>query len=414
MDKLRIVVITFTWLVVIGLLTLIHSCELERSRTLKLSFSEIGQIMKDRKSEGGSVDSLTLYLTQVNDMCMKVYEAWHISQNKFSPDMDKSFAFELDISMNQSKKIYHYDLRELFSSIEKSVKDTFEIFKMLPPMIADLKTILMTSEDVWETEKDESGHWEEECSTDSDGNESCHSYYVCDYIDYTYHFNRNKLEQTIQLTEYYIAKNYEIPYYEAILKPASKTNADGEYAVERTRNKEQVTIDIKTYKSDWIHNSTFTNLIGYIRADLTRIPIHLTVIQVGQLSSKTTRYRDNSCGSGRPPKEMRQVREYSSTLATLTGNLTILWNSFVKTKELTPKLKVMIEKFIGTELDYSKEKLDYSSDEILNLTSDIQSINFNRAEKVMAYRKWVIIISSIFLIGIAGWFTFMILQGEFL
>lgn len=405
------IIIFALWTLCVSFIYLIGVFELERSLKIKISFSEIGQIIKDRKREGSCVDDLTLYLAGTNDLSMKIYEAWVVSQNKYSYDSDGAFAFELDMLIDKRYKFYHYDLADLFEETKVTVRKVMKMFSMIPPMVADLKLTLGYSEEIWREEKDESGHWEETCSTDSKGVTSCSSYYVCDYIDYDYRFSRSNFNNALEFSNAYLSRNYEIPRYEDNLKPASQTNADGEYIVERTRSKEELEHDLQNYKLDWIINSTVMTYLPRIRVAMASFQDERDKFVATGLTSKDHSYRDNFCGSGNPPREMKIVKSYSSYLANFIGNLSILYNSFTITKSEIPVLEKMVKDFVNYKLDKGIKKISFDKDDILDLAGKIQKVNFDRAEQVHSFRWWLVILLAFVIIILGGFITFKILEG---
>lgn len=399
------------WTICFSFIYAIVVIEHDRSLKIKISFSEIGQIIKDRKREGSGIDDLTLYLAGTNDLSMKIYEAWVVSQNKYSYDMSGAFAFELDMLIDKRFKYYHYDLADLFEETKITVRKVIKMFSMIPPMVADLRLTLGYSEEIWREEKDESGHWEETCSTDSNGNRSCSSYYVCDYIDYDYRFSRNNFNNAVEFSNAYLSRNYEIPRYEDNLKPASQTNADGEYIVERTRSKEELERDLQNYKLNWIINSTVMTYLPRIRVAMASFQEERDKLVATGLTSRNHRYRDNLCGSGNPPREMRVVRSYSSYLANFIGNLSILYGSFTTTKKELPVLEKMVKDFVSYKLDRDIKKIDFDKDDILDLAGKIQKVNFDRAEQVQSFRWWLVILLAIFILVLGGFVTFKFLEN---
>jgi hypothetical protein len=382
----------------------ITSCIKKDSETVILTFCEYSQIELDREKVNEKVDSLTSYLCSVNDSTMKIFEAWSIANNRNSWNIDKTFATELEFHTVRSYKTHKRNFTDLTEIGGLLMVSAADLLKKLEPLHRSMNHLfkLESSLDKSWTE-DHTDYYrteyytDTECSTDSKGNQSCRtvtkSRQVYDYTIHEYWYHLDYGNSSIYLLESFINdSSFDIPFLEKELKPASQTNAEGEWAQEWTKKKKGIEFHIES--SSWITNSTYLASITGYRSNINTFPRHLSLLKSASSSAQSYyKYKTySSVDSG--PDEYQVFQSAGSNVSSAILHAHNILNSISSTIQSIRTLSDMIDEYISYELDDGKKEV--VAMDIVELSGKIYSQNFVNGQKITVYRSWYFILIYIF------------------
>lgn len=382
----------------------INSCIRKDSETIVLSFCEYSQIERDRAKDQIKVDSLTSYLCSVNDATMKVFEAWSIANNRSSWNTDKAFATELEFHTVRSYKTHKRNFKDLTEIGGLLMVSAADILKKLEPLYGSMQHLLKLESsldkswtedhtDYYRTEY----YTDTECSTDSKGNRSCQtvtkSRQVYDYTIHEYWFHVDHANRAIYLLESFINdSSFDVPFLEKELKPASQTNAEGEWAQEWTKKKKGQ--EFKLDNSSWITNSTYLVSITNYRDSISTFPRHLALLNYASSSANSYYKYKTYSPSDSGPDEYQVFQSANGSVSSAVINAYNLLHSISATIQNIRTLSDMIDEYIAYELDDGKEEVEAT--DIVEFTGKIYSHNFVLGQKITVYRSWYFILIYIF------------------
>jgi len=213
--------------------------EMQRSRTIPLSFSEIGAVERSAKKNNIEVGPITEYEMKVNDMCMKIFEAYNESQSSFMSSTNyEKFASNIYDHMEQ-RNVYKYNLKNLLEQVPTYVPQIYQKLEKYKVVDKELYSINSNLDKAWDDFHVDNYHTEirTRTYTDSKGNMHTELYtvQVYDNTTHTYDYNKAYGEESAKNLLDLFAKVPKLQLEEKILK-ADETNADGEYASEKSRN----------------------------------------------------------------------------------------------------------------------------------------------------------------------------------
>ncbi len=126
--------------------------ELREAQRMPLAYSEIRQIQKDAQAEQREVGDITMFLTSVNDLCMKVFECNNKSYGPKYKSSIKGFAEEL--SANRSITRNGNSLKGLFSNSTRYSDKLKSTLKDHAAVVAHLRKINRALGKAWSEDHD--------------------------------------------------------------------------------------------------------------------------------------------------------------------------------------------------------------------------------------------------------------------
>jgi hypothetical protein len=281
-----------------------------QNRCLRLSFSETEQIEMDAERLGIDVPHVTDFLAKANDFYMKIFEAYNNSWDyAFFGDNTGHFGKELDYHTDMTFKRFKYEfpqLNKLVPALADSVIGDFSYIKNLRDRTEPTVKVL---DDTWDDYHNDSYHTEvyytEETHTDSNGNTytttEMHTRQVYDYTDNTYKYYSLAGEHASLMLNA-IEKDFPKIQTEGLIMPASKTHAENEEAIYRSRRLFEFAKRMPTEKeylelaNSWLFKSRLTNDLNIIEGLRSNLEIegNTWAIQKNTAHSYSQRTYDHS------------------------------------------------------------------------------------------------------------------------
>lgn len=231
---------------VVGGIAYSHHHEETRTHVIPLGFSEIHQIERDAAKQGKEVGPTTRYLTSVNDLTMKVFETWNDSwEQTYVGDNTHKFAFLLDMRMDPTMKFHKYEVYDYLRTLPAESQAVLDQLKDFVAVRDGIRPIAGHFDRAWDESHIDTYHTEyyeeEETETDSDGNTHTvmvtKSRQVYDYTTHSYWYYPKEGEQASSGLDK-LLKEHPALRFDEVLLSASQTNAEGEYAAQKSRKNE--------------------------------------------------------------------------------------------------------------------------------------------------------------------------------
>ena len=382
--------------------------ELRRSEKIPLAFSEIGAIERDAKKHNIKIWVITEYELKINDMCMKIFEAYNEAQYPFIPSQKTEiFAWNLYNTMDM-KHIYKYNLKDLLTQVPSYIPEVNNKLRKYQ-VVSDWLDIANSNLDkAWDEDHDDHYHTERRTRTVSDWNGKSHTEtyteQVYDNTTHSYDYDRQEGNAAAQNLNNIFKNVPNIALEEQVLK-TKETNADGEYAAEKSRQltwpskrlSQQELLDIA---NTWYKGSTLLTNLNKLEREYPQL--HQKTFEWNQ--QKKTAHDESYTTTSRSdsgPEEFQTVENTLSLWVEINDNLKEMLSVIEQTNTDVPLLKQKIEQFIdvwythaGTQ-SWESKKL---ADEVLTLTKKIYKMNFKEGINVDRFR-W----GMIFLFALIGW-----------
>jgi len=176
---------------------------------------------------------------RLNDMCMKIFEAYNHSRYTFVPSYEtKKFSSEL-YDARDFRHIYKYNLHDLVDTLPSYIPQVQQHLSIYKTALTQLTPANHNMEKSRDEDHDDQYRTETKTRTtyDKDGNPNGTETYteqVYDHTIHTYDYNKKQGELGAKQLNALFAEIPVLQLNEQI-KTTSQTNADGEYAAERSR-----------------------------------------------------------------------------------------------------------------------------------------------------------------------------------
>ena len=401
-----------------------HTFEKSRSNLLPLAFSERGQMLRDIEYQDSNVQEMgpwANYLTSTNDAVMKVLEAWDIAHENVFIDPIEVFAKELDIKMNMSKNIYHITLPELLDQLPTMAEKALEGIEDYVNLHHQIQSVINHFDRAWsESHYDHyktETYTEEECTstTNSDGTttRSCtpvmKTRQVYDYTTHTYDYDQIEGEKAQTSLDALLNAFPELRFEEEFPIP-SQTNADGEYAAEKTGAMEVCEEDTETIDCflrvarSWDWGSTIKTRMPKIAAAWSALPNDHKEWTSAKTTAESTSYNTYSqFDSG--PMEYQVAKRALGRSRTISNNISEITTGVNYVKGNAPRLKARIEEFVSIVMDGKEGDINEVGNDIIETTKKMYLLNFKEGQDVERYRWYTVLglgIAGLLLGGLAG------------
>lgn len=386
--------------------------ESARANLLPLAFSEKHQIHNDASYKGETVPPFTEYLTSVNDASMKIFEAWNLSRQDILDKTDK-FAMELEIKIDPALNYHHFRLDKLLAIIPAEGQAALDLFKPFLDVNNGLKPVNAHFDRSWRDTHVDNYHTEtyEETVTDADGNTHTETRTRQVYDDTTHTYTYNKAEgeaAAISLIEL-LAKNPNLQFAET-LKIASQTNAEGEYAIEKTlnknKNKRMSPFDFMQYSTLWNRGSTLKANLPVIMDMWAALQNDSPAWASAKAKARSVWYKTCS-HSDAGPKEF-QIAEKTLTHGTqMVSSIDEIAAGITYTQEHAPHLNRLLEQFVSVTRLHRPIYQDLSkrpgklAGQIMKEAKEIYQKNIKAGLDVQGFR-WPLFVMALLLGTAAG------------
>ncbi|MDO8516720.1 MAG: hypothetical protein Q7S33_01215 [Nanoarchaeota archaeon] len=392
---------------------LMYGKEKAREASIPLGFSEISQIERDAKRYGQTVTGMNEYLPKVNDLTMKVFESWNLSNERIILGKNtQAFAKELDMNMDKSLKVHHYNLGMLLNDAPRLSKNALTSWKDFIDVSLKMNKVNNEFNESWDDIHTDNYHTEVYTETVSDGDGKSHTEtrtrQVYDDTTHRYRYDRQHGELASQKIDEVIKIHPELKFNEG-LRTASKTNAEGEYAADKSRknikkNKARLDrIELTNIANTWMAGSTLMTNLGEISLGYGSVRKDADLWRTAKTTSKNETHTNTYQGRNDPqmPREFRVAEttlEDGKNLCRLIDEVTL---GMEFTKNQTPILKNKINEFIAVSLENKKGNAEKLKKEIMDMAIDIYQANFKKGFDVKRFRAGMVILGS-FLGGLVG------------
>jgi len=377
-----------------------HKHERARAELIQLHFSEVDQMYRDAAKQGKHISTLNRALPLYNDLFMKGFESLNEANDWRYTDKYRMFAEQLDNHLNL-KHLYsqQYNLTDLIDSVPELGKKLREELKKYYVAAPQVREIAQNIGAAWDVNYIDNYHTETvECGEDADGNTQYCEETVDDIDDTYYYYHNEQGDAASNISKELFTKIPQLHFDTRVVK-ASKTNADGEYAVEKSRGvdlkgglTQKEHLEIAAY---WITKSTINANVALIDTDYPRMETESKKWDISKKTAQDEHYI--SWGKHPGPEEYDQAQrlsEVSSLTALLLEEIVLNVNSMI---EDVPKLGKKLREYValdffgekdGKHYDYLKkkkmEKKMYK--EIKNDMFEMYRKNFKLAENPDRYR----------------------------
>jgi hypothetical protein len=373
--------------------------ERERSMTIPLAFSEKTQIERDAKRKGIEVGPLTAYLTSTNDAVMKVFECWNKSHEGIFRQSKNAFAHELEMVIDPTFKYHHYDLKDLLTSLPKEseaalvpLKDFVEVMKKAGVMNRFFR-------DAWSEDHDDHYKTETYTETDSKGNITTHTREVYDYTTHTYIYRRVHGEAASQSLDALVREHSGQKLNERILRP-SQTNAEGEYAAERSMLKslrEKFTHEqLLEIASTWNHGSTLNVNMPVVYSNLEKLNHDSVRWRTAKATARSAQY-DTYSSSDSGPREFGIAKTTLSHGTELHTRIDEIVKGIQYVQINAPVLHQKVREYLNVTYFGQTGDRERLKTEIMDISRTIYASNFKRGLDTKPFRGYLV-----FLIALAG------------
>ena len=381
-----------------------YNKESRRAEKIPLAFSEIGQIERDAKREWREVGSIAKYNMMVNDMCMKIFEAHNQAQYPFVPWKNTELFAGNIYNARDLRNIYKYNLQELVDTIPSYIPATNEklaLYKNAATQLSQANKSMDQSRD-----DDHDDQYRTELRTriahDTNGNPQTQVYteQVYDHTIHTYDYYKKHGEAGAQQLNTLFE---EIPalHLEEIIKTTSQTNADGEYAAEKSRKlwpadrlDAEVLLEIANTR---YNGSTIIKNTEFIQDTYPKLEKSKNQRNIAKNTAKSDRYRTGSSYDDGPQEF--QVAENTYQLGrNIETSISEMLNAIQLTQDQIPVLEKKIQEFIDKwYISYTslKPEAKQLEQEIMDITKEIYKANFKEGVNVDRFRRWMVFLLAL-------------------
>lgn len=385
--------------------------EAAREASIPVGFSEIHQMEREAQAEQRAIGPMARYLAGTNDMTMNVFNAWNLANERtMYGNPVPNFASELDYNEGQKLRIHHYELPHYFQSIPGEA----EAARRLLEPYAQVRGAAAAADDALERTWDDSHHdvthteWHTRTVDDGNGKSHTETYSeeVYDYTNHRYDYHRAEGEAAATSLDALAVKGRAASFTEAM--PVAKiTNADGEYAAEKSRGLKQALAPelALQYSHAWRDGSTLMTNLPAIHARLTDLARDADQWR-GQKGAAHDEYYRTYSHSDSGPREFQTAERSLDHGRALESSVGEVLDGVDYTKAMTPVLKAKIDELIAVQLDHKPGDADKLAKEVLTIAKTIYSKNFKGGFDVDRFRAGVVALAALLGLiggGLAGW-----------
>lgn len=350
--------------------------EYKRTSVYPLAFSEISQI---KKEQGTNLGAITEYYAMVNDVSMKIFEAYNISLER--DVIGNGFAKELEIHVEPSFKIHKHNLPILLTNLPNVADKVLSKLTDLQNIQTHSKNVYDNISHAWDEDHDDVYRTEyyEVTETDSKGNTTSHteSRQVYDHTVHTYTFHKNYADASVEkLIEMLL--HYEMINVPEEIRTASITQAEGEYATEKSFKPYVKKTDINFITNtilSWNKRTTYNIKLKIIIATYTEIKKIQNAYINSIKTSRSKRYITYS-STDDGPKEFQISKKMQNYVETVHQCCSQIISPIIEAKNNSVKLLNTINDYIAISLDRKKGNENNLKKSILETAEKWYNSNF--------------------------------------
>lgn len=376
-----------------------YNNESRRAEKIPLAFSEIGQIERDAARTGREIGPIAAYSMRLNDMCMKIFEAYNQAQYAFVPWKNTELFASNIYNARDLRNIYKYNLQDLVDTIPSYIPATNKKLATYKDVATHLSQANKNMNNSRDDDHDDQYRTELRTRTVPWPNNTTrietYTVQVYDHTIHTYDYYKEHGEIWAQQLNTLFE---QIPtlQLEETFKTTSQTNADGEYAAEKSRllwPADRLDPEILLEIANTRYNgSTIIKNTEYIEQTYPQLEKSKNQRNIAKNTAQSDQYRTNSrYDSG--PQEF-QVAETTYQLGkNIETSINEMLNAIQFTQTQVPILHQKIQEFIEKwYISYasSKPEAKQLEEEIMTITKEIYKANFKEGINVDRFRRWMV------------------------
>ncbi|MFH1174983.1 MAG: hypothetical protein V1725_07665 [archaeon] len=375
--------------------------EKERGSVIPTVFSEKTQIIKDAEARGEDIGPWTDYLTSVNDMTMKIFEAHTLAAASGEENFNLAFAEQLERKLDPTLEKHNFMLDALLDSIP--IEATRAYVSLQPFIDAALQAGKLSTHlsAAWDDSHWDSYHTEYSTSIDEDGNTTTTSYEVYDYTTHSYDYYSARGKAAVQEAHILLEQPTVLLFDERLL-PSNITHEQNENAIRRS---------LAALKRDSLSANECAELAAYWKTGSTlmiNLPKIISVWPAVRTSAQNWIRAEPYAHSDSyityshfddGPREFQVAEQGIDRVAYMTKNLSEILGGVQYTMQNAPELKKMI-------LDYEEavlqrhERPDGQRKDLLLKAFGLYEQNFKNGFDVRRFRPWMVVLWSF--LGVSG------------
>ncbi|HJX05252.1 MAG TPA: hypothetical protein VJ461_00920 [Candidatus Nanoarchaeia archaeon] len=384
-------------------LGLSYKHEADKAKLIPVAFSEISQIERNAEANHQPVPPLTRFYASTNDLVMKVFECWNIShKNTLIGSNTTAFARELEAKMDPALRIHRHEIPDFTKNMTQYADASYQQLKEFLDVMQRISVVNNHFGTAWQDDHDDVYHTEIyfTTSTDSEGNShtEMHTRQVYDYTIHTYDYNNRAGEQASKSLDELLMKHSNFRTPEELVT-ASTTQADNEYVIEKSREKELKgkrlsPEELLKHANNWANGSTYKINLSTIHNMMEALKQDGPKWDRAKNKAHSTKYQTYS-HSDDGPLEFQVAETALEHGQTLEKNIAEIKQGIDFVREKAPVLHQKIEEYIAVILDKKKGNSDKLKKEVLSLARTIYSNNFKKGFDVHPSKWYMVVIWSL-------------------
>ncbi|MBI3440813.1 MAG: hypothetical protein HY052_03250 [Proteobacteria bacterium] len=360
---------------------------------IPLAFSEIEHNTRDLHRLGQPVPPLTRYYSVVNDVPMKVFESNNIAREHSAGNT--AFARELETRRDRALRVYPL-ISEYAPELPKDADAALQSLHKIVDAATELPAVTSEFSSAWDENHHDVTHTHTWTTTECDADgKNCHdeehSEEVYDYTIHTYNYYPEHGESAARLLDAFL-KNHPDLNVEERLHLAASTQADNEYAIEKSRRSE---LDGKRLSAEeylalsntWATGSTLTKYLPVIVSHHASLAELSPVWNAAKGTAQSDEYRTYS-HSDDGPGEFQVANSASEEGQTIYNAARKIIDGIQFAREGVPALDAKIKEYISVVLDKKPGDANELRSEVMQLATDIYQKNFENGFDVEPF-KWL-------------------------
>lgn len=389
-----------------------YSIESKREKVLPLGFSEIHQIEIDAEREGKTIGPNTRFYSSTNETAMKIFETWNLANEPiFVPNVPHRFASMIEEKVDSTMKVHHYEL--LPSKYDGSRGFGKGLIPLLPEqaqaalagelkpfvgVMREVEPVNQSFEDAWTHRWRDNYHTEQDCTTDSKGNQTCTSRQVYDDTDHWYDYRPASGERASAGLDALLHKYDPLHFTEKLLT-ASHTNAEGEYAAEKSQkqgDKKWTDENSKESANKWANGSNLAQNMPVIFAEWSAAHSNADQWRAAKQGAHNHAYNNRNRGTSDPgPFEYQVAKRAQRDGEALQKNIYEIAHGMEYVGSHAPGLERDIREIIAVELDHKPGDGKMLMKRIMETAKESYRVNFKGGFDVDRFRWGLFFLWSI-------------------
>jgi hypothetical protein len=363
-----------------------------RAERVPVAFSEIGKTVREFNRLGKPVPPLTKFYASASDAAMKVFESHNIALE--TGRGHRLFASELETRTDRALRIY-WQLSEIARDMPADAQAALTSLDKLVRAGADLPAVVAALDAAWDARHDDVYHTEYDTSTQCDSNgQNCQtvttSRQVYDYTIHTYTYHPQQGENADRLLEDFLKKHPDLKISER-LHLATKTEADNEYAIEKSmkvelKGKIPTQEQALKYANMWATGSNLTKYQPVILSSQGSLSGLSPAWHAAKTTAQSVRYTTYS-SSDSGPREYQVAESALGQATTMLDAAQRIVGGVRFAGYGVPALHAKVKEFVGVALDGKPGNAGRLREEAMQLARDVYQKNFENGLDVQPF-KW--------------------------